>query len=89
MKPLLTSQDIHEASKKLKNNKATRPDGVHAKYLKYGSNQLFVNISEILNKTSETGEYPENIRLGTFNPLAKPPKKNEKVNERPSFYYHH
>ena len=75
MEPLFTPQDIQEASKKLKNNKATGPDGVHAKYLKYGSNQVLVNISEILNKTSETGEYPENIRLGTFNPLAKPLKK--------------
>ena len=51
------------------------PDGVHAEYLKYGSNQLFVKISETLNKTSETVEYLEDVRLGTLNLLAKPPKK--------------
>ena len=43
-------------------------------------NQLFVNTSNILNNTSKTGEYPEDVHLGTLNPLAKPPKKNEKVN---------
>ena len=51
------------------------PDGVHAEYLKYGSNILFVNISETLNKTSERVEYLEDVRLGTLNLLAKPPKK--------------
>ena len=61
----------------------TRPDGVHEEYLKHGSNQLFLNISDILNKTSETGEYPKGVRLRRLNPLAKSQKKNEKVNMRP------
>ena len=40
-------------------------------------------MSDILNKTSEIGKYPEDVRLGTPNPLAKPRKTNEKVNVRP------
>ena len=73
-----TLEKIQKASQELKNNRAAGLDGVHAEYLKYGSNQLFVNISDILNKTSKTGEYPEDVHLGTLNSLAKPPKKNEK-----------
>ena len=83
MEPPFTPEEIQKASQKLKDNKATEPDGVHAEHLKYGSNQLFVNISETLNRTSETVEFPEHVRLGTLNPLAKPPKKNENVNVRP------
>ena len=40
-------------------------------------------MADILNKTSEIGKYPENVHLGTPNPLAKPRKTNEKVNVRP------
>ena len=37
----------------------------------------------MLNVTSETGDYPEEIRRGILTPLAKPPKKDERVNVRP------
>ena len=70
---------IKEASK----HQGTWSNGTHAEYLKYGSNQLFVKISETLNKTSQTGEYSEGIFLGTLNALPTPPNKNEKVNVRP------
>ena len=40
-------------------------------------------MSDILNKTSEIGKYPGDVRLGTPNPLAKARKKNEKINVRP------
>ena len=40
-------------------------------------------MAHILNKTSETGQYPEELRRGILNPLPKPPKKNEKINVRP------
>ena len=83
MESPFTPEEIQKALQKLKNNKAIGPDGVHAENLNYEPNELFVTISEILNKTSETVKYPENIRLGTLNPVAKPPKKNEKVNVRP------
>ena len=74
---------MQKASQKFKKPKATGPGEVHVEYLKYGSNQLFANMSDILNKTSEIGKYPEDVRLGTPNPLVKPWKKNEEVNVRP------
>ena len=39
--------------------------------------------ASLLNATSETGDYPEEIRRGILTPLAKPPKKDERVNVRP------
>ena len=83
MDPPFTSEEISKSARKLKNNKATGIDDVHAEYIKYGPNELHTEISNILNKTSETGEHPEVLRQGILNPLAKPAKKNEKVNVRP------
>ena len=72
-----------KASRKLKKIKAIGPDTVHAEYIKYGADQLLADISNILNKTSETGSYPEDNRLRILTPFTKPPKRNEKLNVRP------
>ena len=34
------------------------------------------------NSTSETGQYPEDVRRGILKSLAEPPKKDERVNVR-------
>ena len=83
MNPPFTAEEIKTAAKKLKNNKATGRDGVHAEFIKHGSNEIYEQIANLLNMTSETGQYPEEIRRGILNPIAKPPKKDEKVNVRP------
>ena len=83
MEPAYTAEEIEKAACKLKNNKATGRDEVHAEFIKYGSPELYLQISKLLNITSETGDYPEEIRRGILNPLPKPPKKDEKVNVRP------
>ena len=76
MEPSFTPEETQKRSKKLKNNKTTRSDGVHAEYLKYGSNQLFVNMSEILNKTSKTGENVSPLRKMLTISLIKRMKKH-------------
>ena len=83
MDPPFVTEEIETAAKKLKNNKATGSDGVHAEQIKYGTNELYQQIANLLNKTCETGEYPEEIRRRILTPLAKPPKKDERVNVRP------
>ena len=57
-----------------KHHRRLKTTRVHAEYQIYGSNQLFANISKMLNKTSKPDKYPEDVHLGTLNPLAKPPK---------------
>ena len=83
MEPAYTAEEIEKAACKLKNNKATGRDEVHAEFIKYGSPELYLQISKLLNITSETGDYPEEIRRGILNPLPKPSKKDEKINVRP------
>ena len=83
MEPPYSGEEIEKASLKLKNNKGTGRDEVKAEFIKYGPRSIHDQIAGLLQKTSETGEYPEEIRRGILTPLAKPPKKDVKVNVRP------
>ena len=83
MKPEYNAEQTETAAKKLKNNKAAGRDEVSAELVKYGCRELYEQIASLLNATSETGDYPEEIRTGILTPLAKPPKKDERVNPRP------
>ena len=77
MDPPYTAAEIFKASSKLKDGKATGKDGVHAEFIKYSTGEIHVHIASLLNQTSESGEYPEDLRHGIINPLPKPLKKNE------------
>ena len=77
MDPLCTVAELLKASSKLKDGKATGKDGVHAEFIKYSTGEIHVQIANLLNETSESSEYPEDLQHGILNPLPKPPKKNE------------
>ena len=83
MDPPYTAAEIFKASSKLKDGKATGKNGVHAEFIKYSTGEIHVHIANLLNQTSESGEYPEDLRYGIINLLPKPPRKNERVNVRP------
>ena len=82
MEPEYNGEEIETAAKKLKNNKAAGRDEVSAKLIKYGCRDLYKQIASLLNVISETGDYPEEVRRGILISLAKPPKKDERVNVR-------
>ena len=82
IEPEYNAGEIETAAKKLKNNKAVRRDEVSAELIKYGCRELYEQIASLLNATSETGDYPEEIRRRILTPLAKPPKKDGRVNVR-------
>ena len=42
-------------------------------------NKAIADISNVIDKASVTGSFPEDNRQGTLTPLAKQPKKSEKV----------
>ena len=86
MKPEYNAEENETAAKKLKNNKAAGCDEVSAELIKYGCRELYKQIASLLNATGETGDYPEEIRRGILTTLAKPPKKDERVNVRPIIY---
>ena len=83
MNPLYAGEEIKKVTNKLKNNESTGRDEIKAEYIKYGLRTLHDQIAPIFQKTSETGDYPKEIRLGILTQLAKSPKKDVKVNVRP------
>ena len=83
MNSLFNPNEIKEEFSKLKNNKAAGRDEIYGELIKHGPDELYNQIAILLNKTSESGDYPEEIRRGVLTPIAKPAKKNEKVNVRP------
>ena len=83
MEPEYNAEEIEIASKKLKNNKAAGREEVNAELIKYGCRELYKQIASLLIVTSETADYPEEVRRGILTPLAKPPKKDERVDVRP------
>ena len=83
MEPEYNAEEIETAAKKLKNNKAAGRDEVNGELIKYGCRELYKQIASLLSVTSETGDYPEEVRRGILTPFAKSPKKDERVNVRP------
>ena len=83
MEPEYNAEEFETAAKKLKNSKAAGRDKVSAELIKNGWRELYEQIASLLYATNERGDYPEEIRRGILTPLAKPPKKDERVNVRP------
>ena len=64
MEPEYNAEEIETAAKKLKNKETAGRDEVSAELIKYGSRELYKQIASLLNATSETGDYPEEIKRG-------------------------
>ena len=64
MEPEYNAEEIETAAKKLKNKETAARDEVSAELIKYGSRELYKQIASLLNATSETGDYPEEIKRG-------------------------
>ena len=50
-------------------------DNLNAEYLKYAPDTVLTSVADLLNKTADTGDFPEELKLGILNPLPKPNKK--------------
>ena len=71
-----TTKEVEAAMKKLKYGKSPGIDEMRAEHLKNGpQKELAETIKEIITEIAETGEYPEEIKLGILTPLQKPGKK--------------
>ena len=46
----LTIEDVKEAMRNLKNNKAAGTDGIHPELIKYGGNKLLNRIYELVRR---------------------------------------
>ena len=78
-----TEQEIQKAVKSLKNNKSAGCDNINAENIKYAP-CLHTHIAYLLNLIAETGNYPDEIKLGLLTPIQKPGKsKGPPENLRP------
>ena len=76
MDPSFTPKEIQKALRKLKNNKTIGQDAVQAECIKDGSDKLFSDLFNIIDKASGTGSFPGDLDLIS---LGKPLKmKNKK-----------
>ena len=68
----------------MKNNKRTGINNLHAEFINYSLEELDKRISQIINNTSESSDYPKVLRQGILTALPKSPKKSEQVNVQPA-----
>ena len=81
-----TKEEVQAAVKSLRNNKSAGADELKAEQLKHGPDIVISQIAHILNTIAETGNYPEEVKLGMLVPLQKPGKPKGPPNSlRPIF----
>ena len=58
----LTVEDVKEAIRNLKKNKAAGPDGIHPELIKYGGNKLLNRMYELVRQIWDDGRIPEELK---------------------------
>ena len=79
-----TTNEIKSAIKKQKNNKSAGCDQIRSEHLRNAPHALIQEITNLLNNTTETGNYPKELKIGHLTPIQKPGKpKGPPENLRP------
>ena len=73
--PPFTKEEIHSATKRLKNGKSLGVDELIAELLKLAPDEVHEIVADVLNKSGETNDNFTTLRTGILTPLQKPPKK--------------
>lgn len=58
----------------MKNGLSAGVDELNDEFIKYATQEIHKSIADILNYVAETGDFPEEIKLGILTPLQKPDK---------------
>ena len=78
--------ETNETSRKIssfENKKSTGYDGITTKFLKISSNFISKYISEIINLSIKTGQYPNKLKIAKVIPIYKKGDTNNPSNYRP------
>ncbi|XP_077862562.1 uncharacterized protein LOC144344539, partial [Saccoglossus kowalevskii] len=78
----ITLQEIIHATRKLKNNKATGPDGIPGELLKYSNKIVKQALQQMYNHILETGIYPQSWNTNVITPVHKTGDKMDVNNYR-------
>ena len=72
--PSITSTEVKDAIKKLKNNKATGTDLIAAEMLKALDDGPVGQLTQLCNEIYNTGYWPKELKESIFIPISKKPK---------------
>ena len=78
----ITSEEVLNAMRKLKNNKAAGPDKIVVELFKYANSEIIEFFVEFFNRLFDTGLYPENWSESIILPLFKKGNINDPNNYR-------
>ena len=81
--PKPTAADISLIIKSLNPKKATGPDGIPIKAIKYASNAIDSHLSNIIAKDLEINKYSEEPKTALVRPIFKKNERNKIENYRP------
>ena len=81
--PKPTVEDISKIIKSLNPKKATGPDGIPIKVLKYASNAIDSHLSHIIGNDIEKNNYSEEPKTALVRPIFKKNERNKIENYRP------
>ena len=81
--PLITEEEVMKLIGNLGENKATGLDGVSAKLLRLAAPVLCKTVTNILNLSISTGQFPSTWKLGKVTPIHKSGNRSDQNNFRP------
>ena len=85
-----TGEEVQGAAKRLKNGKSGNgSDTLHAEFIKYANEKVHEYTADIFNGVADTGEHPEELKMGILTPLEKPGKKQKIGGEGDHLRPHH
>ena len=70
-----TASEVQKLASRLKNNKASGPNRIHAEYIKNAPTHIHQQTADIYNNTVETGDIPFALVYGLLYPIQKPGKQ--------------
>ncbi len=78
-----SEENVARKIKSLKPSSAPGPDKISARFLQTFSNELSKPLAILFNKSFQTGELPEDWKIGNITPIFKKGAKSEPSNYRP------
>ena len=81
--PKANVSDITKIIKSLNTNKAKRPDGISAKFVKMSASVIYFHLANIINNDISNNNYSEHAKTATMRPIFKKDDRTKNKNYRP------
>ena len=81
--PYVSTSDINKIIKSLNVNKAKRPDGISAKFVKMSANVIDCHLANIINNDISSNKYSKHAKTATVRTIFKKDDRANTKNYRP------